>query len=190
VALACGPKLLLSHAGLTRDDAAAVGLPPEADAEAVAEAVDARLDEAILGWSGASPLEIPGLHRPGNARQGEARGVFSHRPGHPGHEPAELFEGPLRRRFDPRALLPGLTQVVGHSRDAKCRTTLGPWVAGSPAEPGVLRGLVVSGDSLEYRSGVPSPALGDTRVVFADGGMAECAPLSYALLDLQRLASP
>jgi len=187
VALACGPGLLLSHAGLTGDDVAVLGLRADASAEHIAGALDDRLDGAVAGWDGRTPLAIPGLHRPGSGARGESRGIFSHRPSSPDNGPRNLFEGTLRRRFDPRRLPAGLTQVVGHSSDAKCRDTLQPWVAGPPAPPGGLRSLVATGDAAEYRAALQAPAPGAARMVFIDGGMAHCPAESYELLDPRRL---
>lgn len=187
-ALACGPRLLLTHAGLTRDDVVgALGLAPGATAPQIAERFDARLDDAVTAWDGRSALAIPGVHQPGNGVRGEARGLFAHRPAHPDRDEARLFEGPLRRRFDPRRLPPGLTQVVGHSADARCRESLGPWVEGPAAPPGGFRGLVTDGETVRYAAGLPSAEPGAARLVFIDGGMARCPPDRYRLLETGRL---
>jgi hypothetical protein len=189
VGLAGGPGILITHAGITGDEVAALGLPPGVAPEQLAEELDRRLDEAVARWDGVSPFEIPGLHRPGDAARGESRGLFSHRPSNPEREPAELFEGPPRRRFDPRRLPPGITQVVGHSRDQKCRATLAPWVIGPPAAPGQPRGLVADGDSVRYSAGIPRADPAAARMIFVDGDMADCPPAHYQLLELQFLAS-
>lgn len=128
-ALAASPRLLLTHAGVTTDDLVLAGLPPEAasDAEAAAAALNGALDRSVASWREGTPFAIPGLHRPGNAAQGEGRGVFYQRPGRPEHGSNDdaLFDGPPRRRFDPRWLPPGLVQAVGHIGDRKCRDLLG-----------------------------------------------------------------
>ncbi len=191
VAFAPSPSLLLVHAGVTRDELTGLGLGPDAqrDAVKVAAALNEALDRALQTWA-SGRLAIPGLHRPGDAEGGEGRGMFYHRPelperGDPGH-----FVGPLRRRFDPRRLPSGLTQAIGHIRDAKCRTLLGDWALGPAAGEGPLRSLVVEGERGRYTSGAETGHdPGDPRVatmLFTDGSMSHAPVEAYELLDLDR----
>jgi hypothetical protein len=187
--LAAADDLLLCHAGVTRDDLRLAGLGGErhADARAVAGALNAALDAAVAGWDGRVPLRIPGLHEPGNAAAGEARGILLQRPAHPASDPqGALFAGPPRRRFDPRWLPAGLTQAVGHIRDAKCRTLLEPWSDAAPPRDGPLRHLRVRGDDVRYGGGLPVAAAADAAtLLFLDGGMNFVThPDDYELLDL------
>lgn len=187
--LAADHDLLLCHAGVTADDLLGIGAPVERqrDARAVAGALNEALDAAVRGWDGRGPFAIPGLHQPGSAATGEARGMLLHRPGHPAVDrKSELYDGPPRRRFDPRWLPGGLTQAIGHIRDKKCRQLLGPWSDGTPPRDGPLRHLRVTGDAVRYARGLPADDdPGAATILFLDGGMNFVAdPAKYELLDL------
>jgi hypothetical protein len=92
---------------------------------------------------------------------------------------------PPRRRFDPRRLPLGLTQAIGHIRDAKCRTLLRPWCSLDPAADGPLRYLRTDGESVLYAQGTPtSAAPAAATMLFLDCGMSYVAPERYELLDL------
>jgi hypothetical protein len=186
LAFAAAPDLLLSHAGVTQDELSARGLSKDEARSAphAAGALNGALDQAIAAWSG-RPLCIPGLHQPGSVAQGEGRGMLYHRPELPELGNPKHFEGPPRRRFDPRRLPPGLTQAIGHTRDKKCQTLLAGWAAGPAAGEGPLRTLTVTGDAGLYRAG--THAGGDSRsaiVLFTDGGMSHSTVDAYELLDL------
>ncbi|NBD10036.1 MULTISPECIES: metallophosphoesterase [Corallococcus] len=181
VAHAAGPSLLVLHAGVTREDLQRVGLAPErwADASAVAAALNGVMDRAVADWTG-GPLVLPGLHHPGNAKDGEGLGIFYQRPSLQA-EDAERVRGMPRRRFDPRRLPLGLTQVVGHTRDKRVRELVSP----GPARDGVLRSLVTDGTRVDYAHG-PPPATGpdEAVMVFTDGAMREGAAEDFQLFDL------
>jgi hypothetical protein len=182
VAFAAGPDLLLTHAGVTHDELAALGLPAGAhsDARAAAAALNDALDAAVGAWTG-GPLAVPQLHEPGDASR-EGRGMFFHRPvRRNGQEEA----GVLRRRFDARRLPAGLTQAVGHTHDKKCRELLG-----APLEErkdGPLRHLRVTGDAVAYTRGLPrDPDPESATLLFLDGAMSDATLDDYELLDLDR----
>ena len=187
-AIAAAPDLLLIHAGITPDDLDAIGYPAgamRADAPELARALGDRFDAAIAAWDGASPFTLAPLYRPGSYEGGEARGVFIQRPADPAVGELPLFEGPPRRRFDPRILTSGLTQVTGHIRDNKCRELMPVWSEDEPAHDGPLRHLWTDGCRVRYRRGLPEP--GDDRgafLLFTDGGMNHVPPADYELLDL------
>lgn len=186
LAFVAAPDLLLTHAGVTRDDIDGLRIPAAADAATVAGALNRALDAAVASWQ-RGPLAIPGIHAPGNARDGEARGLLCHRPARPSPGEAALFQGPLRRRFDPRRLPLGLTQAIGHIRDTKCRRLLGDWVRREPARDGPLRHLVTDGEQVRYALGVPeAPARGAATLLFADGALNghRHDVSGYELLDL------
>ncbi|WP_163779103.1 metallophosphoesterase [Myxococcus vastator] len=188
VAHAAAPDLLVLHAGVTREDLDVTRLPPaqREDANPVAAALNAALDAAVASWT-RGPLVIPGLHHPGNAAQGEGTGIFYQRPSLL-PEDAEKVRGTPRRRFDPRRLPMGLTQVVGHTRDKRSRAMLGLPPTG--ARDGVLRHLVTDGARVDYAHGAPPPpAPGAAMVVFTDGAMRECQAPDYALFDLDTRAA-
>ncbi|AKQ70753.1 hypothetical protein A176_007665 [Myxococcus hansupus] len=183
VAHAAGPDLMVLHAGVTSEDLDLTRLPHDqrAEAGAVAEALNAALDTAVAAWTH-GPLVIPGLHQPGDAARGEGTGIFYQRPSLL-PEDAERVRGTPRRRFDPRRLPLGLTQVVGHTRDKRNRAMLGLSPAG--ALNGVLRRLVTDGTRVDYAHGPPPPPTpGEAVMVFTDGGMRECPAEAYELFDL------
>jgi hypothetical protein len=194
VALAASPRLLLTHAGVTTEDLGLAGLPAAeaSDATSAATALNAALDGAVASWREGAPLAIAGLHRPGDASLGEGRGIFYQRPGRPGlpANDASLFAGPPRRRFDPRALPPGLVQAVGHIGDRKCREVLGePWAPPvSAATVGRLRHLRTDHEQVGYAVGVgEAPDPREATLLFLDGTMARADPRAYELLDLDTL---
>lgn len=185
---AAADDLLLVHAGVTAEDLEAAGVPPSerGDARAAAAALDAAVDRALAGWDGEGPLALDGLHHPGDARAGEARGMLFHRPSDPDADLAASFARPARR-FDPRRLPRRLTQAVGHIRDGKCRKLLARWCTGEPAGDGPLRHLRTDGARVAYSAGPPEgAATGEARMVFLDGGMRFCERERYQLFDLDR----
>jgi hypothetical protein len=181
-AYAAGPALLALHAGVTREDLAAAGVSEEhsADARRVADALNQALDAAVDAWQGGR-LIVPRLHHPGSADYGEGRGIFYHRPSLRPDE-AERTRVTPRRRFDPRRLPAGLTQVVGHTRDKRSRELL---CLPGEVRDGVLRHLVTDGERVAYAHGTPS-RLGprEAALIFTDGGMGPAQVEAYELLDL------
>ncbi len=185
IAFALGDDVLLTHAGVASRE---VALDPLARrAQGIAAALNARLDGAVSAW-GAGALTIPGLYEPGSAARGEAGGLFYHRPT---SEPVTVANG--GRRFDPRTIPPGITQVVGHVGDEKCRALMPRWSLGAPTE-GALRSLIAGEDgAVRYASGVQAmPASnegrGAGRIVFTDGTMRRTPIGAYEVLDLDRMA--
>lgn len=174
-AKAWGDRVLLLHAGITRDELDVLGVGDEdrASAPEIAAALNAALHDVRTR----RPLRLPGLHEPGSAAHGEGGGMFYHRPTS-GFVPG----GPTRRRFDPRTVPAGLTQVIGHIGDEQCRKLMPDWTSGEPAS-GKLRTLIVE-ERPSYRAGVHE---GDTRILFTDGGMSRVPTGSYELLDLDRM---
>ncbi len=184
-AYAAAGDLLMSHAGVTVDAAT----PAHGrDAASIAASLQARLASAFAGYAKHDaatglPFAVPSLpHRPGDAEHGEGDGIFYHRPAKPN---ADGTRQP--RRFDPRRLPPGITQVVGHIGDPKCRTLLTPaWTDDASPRHGVLRHLITDGAAVHYAHGTPSttPAAAEAAMIFVDGGMAKAEPDAYELLDL------
>jgi hypothetical protein len=181
-----GPHALFVHAGLTAAELDVLGIPPSSwsDAPVLAAALDAALQAAVSAWSDA-PFEVPGLHRPGSAAGGEGGGMLYHRPADPARGAQGEFSGPARRRYDPRRLPRGLTQHIGHVRDAKCRVLLPDWTDGAEAREGLLRHLRTDGNAVAYAHGLPAePRPGEARILFLDAGMAHTDPARYPLYDL------
>ena len=188
IAAALRIDVLATHAGITTAELAALdfaGSP--GDATAVAAAINTEFDRVVAEWSGRGRLSSPIIHTPGDAEAGEGGGMLYHRPANPEvtGQP-DSYTGANRRRYDPRTLPIGLTQIVGHISDAKCRALLGSWAEGETA-PGQLRHLETDGESVSYRPGRPDPltGAGDTaRLVFIDGGMNRVAIEQFELLEL------
>jgi hypothetical protein len=188
IAAVLDDNMIACHAGVTADDLTAVGLGAEHhhDARRVADALNGVLDDAVAAGT-KGPLSLGPLHHPGDAAYGEGRGIFYHRPSNPAHESARYFEGPPRRRFDPRRLPRGLTQLIGHIRDNKCRSLLGEWADKAEAIDGPLRHLLTDGTSVRYAHGLASrPGREQAMMVFLDGGMSHAPIESYQLLDADR----
>jgi hypothetical protein len=186
-AYAAGPELLVLHAGVTREDLAVAGVAEEhsSDAHRVAAALNQALEAAVDAWQGGR-LIVPQLHHPGSADHGEGRGIFYQRPSLRPDE-AERTRVTPRRRFDPRRLPAGLTQVVGHTRDKRSRELL---CLPGDVRDGVLRHLVTDGERISYAHGTPS-TLGprEAALIFTDGGMRESPVEAYELLDLDTRAA-
>jgi hypothetical protein len=178
LAFAVAPDVLLTHAGVTTGNFARA---EAADARAIAAALNRRLDEAIAAWKG-GPFAIPGLHEPGNAASGEGGGILYHRP-----TSAPITPANANRRFDPRQLPRGITQVVGHIGDEKCRALMPAWSVGEPAD-GALRTLVTNGDQVRYATGVHPAERDEARIVFTDGTMRRTGAGAYEVLDLDAMS--
>lgn len=187
LAWAVTPNALVCHAGITRTELMAVGYDgTQGDAVGIAQAINSHFDRAIASWKGLGRLRIESLHVPGDATFGEGGGMLYHRPANLGvtSEPA-TYSGPGHRRYDPRNLPLGLTQIVGHISDAKCRSLFGSWAHGNPG-PGRIRNLVTNGEEVRYQVG-SAPLAGpadEARLLFVDGGMSRVPPEEYELLTL------
>lgn len=180
--------LLLCHAGATRWDLQRAGLEARdhATATLAAAALNRVFDDAVAHWDPRVAFEVPGFFEAGSASNGEAGGFLFHRPA----LPSNVDGKDRKRRFDPRELPLGLVQVVGHIRDAKCRTLLGAWVRDEPAAEGELRHLRSDGHDVSYARG---PAVADhsntqirseAQMLFIDGGMNHADPKDYQLLNI------
>ncbi len=177
LAASAGDALLI-HAGVTVADLHAIGLDAHLPADALAPALNAFLDARVEAWPGSGPLNLEPFHAQGSAGRGEGVGAMYHRP----IDPAILRAPPgppPRRRFDPRDLPLGLTQIVGHIRDNKCRELMPHWCEPGEARDG-LRSLKVQGHLVEYRHGIQTGA----QLIFTDAGMNHSPPADYPLLDV------
>jgi hypothetical protein len=188
VAWAPATDFLICHAGVTSDELARLSSLAGRDAPSIASALDETFLRAFDRWDGKSAFDVPFLHHPGSADYGEARGMFFHRPSNPDYEDVALFEGPPRRRFDPRRLPLGLSQAIGHIRDDKCRRLLRHWHDGATPEDGPLRLLETDGRQVHYSRGTATTRGDPARVYFTDGCMLNADPARYELLDLDRRA--
>lgn len=188
IAVPVAVDVIACHAGVTTAELAALGFDGSpADATAVAAAINTAFDQAVAQWNGRGRLSSEIIHTPGDAAAGEGGGMLYHRPANPDvtGQP-ETYRGANRRRYDPRTLPIGLTQIVGHISDAKCRKLFGPWAEGETA-PGQLRHLETDGDAVSYRPGLPETLTGAgaaARLIFIDGQMNKVDVADYELLEL------
>ena len=181
---AAADDLLLIHAGVTPRDLETIDYEGDfADARGIADAITDVFARTAANWDGETPFSLLPLYRPGSYQTGESRGIFVQRPADPAVGELPLFDGPPRRRFDPRELTLGLTQATGHIRDQKCRDLMPVWSDDDPPRDGPLRHLWTDGRRVSYRRGAPPEDPGAV-LVFADGGMNHAAPADYELLDL------
>jgi Calcineurin-like phosphoesterase len=182
-AYAPSADLLMVHAGVTADTLDALGIPGERDARVIAQKVNRAFYDAFKAWrqtSAPAPFGVPGIHVPGNAER-EGTGMFYHRAA------ADVTKAP-GRRFDPKRLPTGITQVIGHIGDKKSRELLNQ--SPDAAKDGVLRHLVVKGDAIAYGHGVPGDWPQDAAtMIFCDGTMRATKPVDYELFDVSKRAA-
>lgn len=160
-----GAAVLFTHAGVNRHDLSLLGGPPESDARAIAEALNARLDAAVAGVSPSwargerAALDLGALHVAGRAGR-EGGGLLYHRPVHPLRTDDEA----LAPRTYHASGLPVLVQACGHTGHKKSLKDLKG--ALTPSALGFLRGglrtLTVSGDRIRYEAGI---VVGGDRVL-------------------------
>ncbi|MFT3712169.1 MAG: transcriptional regulator [Archangium sp.] len=176
LAVAPSSDLLLVHAGVTTEDLEVFGPLPVYDAPTIAATLNNFLDARVAKWKGDGPLDLAPLHELGSAEGGEARGILAHRPANPELKKTDR----AARRYDPRLLPSGVTQVIGHINDKKCRELMGSWAETPKHEFGVLRGLKL-GMKPKYHARCDD----EDRLVFVDGAMNMVAPFEYELFDLE-----
>jgi hypothetical protein len=166
-------NVLLTHAGVTGRELAALRAEGQ-PAGAVARALNDFLDARVAGWA-SGPLDLAPLHLHGDGR-GEGGGLLYHRAALDSDQP-----GPRRRRFGIGDLPRALTQVIGHVRDKKTLALL----ALDPGRDrlGALRSLKLNDRGFDYDHGVWREA----QMIFLDGGMKDCPPGEYQLLDLDAM---
>ena len=193
-ALADGRSVLLTHAGVTSRELDMLGLPGARMPAAIADALQAHLAAAVDrvrdDWQRGelAPLSLEPLHVTG-ARGEEGGGLLYHRPSNPAQGDKAWRLDPSRpRRFDPRTLPIGLTQIAGHSGHAKCVAELGPWATpkAKARKHGGIRTLRVDGaGAISYDMGVAPPSSGDVAdLILIDGELRRVAAVDVALLPL------
>ena len=194
-----GRDVLITHASVTQRELDLLGIPALRDPHAIALALRAFLVAAVERVRGdwergvITPLDLSPLHFPGGAGL-EGGGMLYHRPSNPAV--GSLFDQARPRRFDPRTLPRGLTQVAGHSGHAKCVHELGAWVSATAAarKHGGVRTLIVDGNDVSYElvtAGRPfSLARGAdaAEVVLVDGEMRRVGSDEIDLLPLDQAA--
>jgi hypothetical protein len=210
-----GREVLLSHAGVTPRELRLLNLHGPGHAPsgrgrdealspaAIARALNGHLQRAVAhrreDWLAGrcTPLVLEPLHVPGRAGT-EAGGLLYHRPGCPERPGADLaweLEPERPRRWDPRELPAGLTQVVGHTGHHKCLIELGdewPTPAARARPRGGIRTLRTDGGRVIYDLGVlPAQERDDagpsSEVILVDGEMYRVSPDDFTLLELESL---
>jgi hypothetical protein len=188
-----GIPVLLTHAGVTTRELALLALPDPAPGS-LAEALNAHLRAAIArvadDWraGGTAALSLEPLHLAGAGGE-EGGGLLYHRPsdrGRPGADLAWEYGPRGQRRYDPRTLPRGLTQVIGHTGHHKACQEMPRWSADSDGKRGGLRTLQVTADNaVSYRRGIHGGAPGDAIVHLIDPEMHHVATAAdVAVLEL------
>jgi hypothetical protein len=191
-----GRIALMTHAGVTTRELGMLG-HDGADPQAIAAALEMQLRSAVdavrADWlrGTCTPLSLAPLHVPG-ARGEEGGGLLYHRPSNPDQPDADKAWAlaPTRpRRFDPRTLPAGMTQIAGHSGHAKCVHELGPWVAESAKQRkhGGIRTLRVQGDRVTYEMGISPRADDAADLILVDGELRRVPANDVGLLALARV---
>jgi hypothetical protein len=162
-----GRKCLVTHAGVTKRELSLLDLADERAPRAIAVALNQHLARGVArGW----PLSLAPLHVTGGDGL-EGGGLLYHRPSNPAC--GSKFDGERPRRFDPRTLPAGLTQVAGHSGHHKLLGELGPWATprAQARSRGGIRSIAVQGDEVTYDLGTAGDLIlidGELRRVPAD----------------------
>jgi hypothetical protein len=191
-----GRTALLTHAGVTTRELGLLGCDDRSP-HAIASALSAHLAAAVAAvrpdWERgiSTPLSLEPLHVTGG-RGEEGGGLLYHRPSNPDAGDKAWSLAPTRpRRFDPRTLPAGITQIAGHSGHAKCVHELGPWVADAAKarKHGGIRTLRVdpAGERVIYDMGIAPPAEGVADLILVDGELRRVPATEVALLPLARL---
>lgn len=190
-----GAPALLTHAGVTKRELAALGLPDDAHPQTIADALEDRLARAVAevasDWRAdrSTPLSLEPLHIAGAAGE-EGGGLLYHRPSDPERPGADLSweQGHAPRRYDPRCDLPrGLVQVIGHTGHRKASKEMPRWRWPDDDDaPGGVRTLRVAADgAVTYRRGVHRGAPDDAIVYMTDPEMHYVSrPADVAMLEL------
>ena len=191
-----GRTALITHAAVTTRELGLLG-SEESDPKAIATALEAQLvtavDEVRADWQAgnAKPLSLEPLHVTGGCGE-EGGGLLYHRPSNPDRPNADKvwsWNATRPRRYDPRTLPAGLTQIAGHSGHAKCVHELGDWVTevAKQRKHGGIRTLRVRGDEVIYDMGIAPPADGVADVILIDGELRRVPASEVALLPLVRV---
>lgn len=190
-----GREALLTHAGVTGRELGMLGAA--AEPRPIAERLQARLaaavDDVRDDWTRgvSTPLSLEPLHVAGIPGE-EGGGLLCHRPTNPerrGGDGAGQIARDRPRRFDPRTLPIGLTQVAGHTGHNKCLAELDGWAtqAAFGRKHGGIRTLRLAGQTVTYDLGVAAPASGVADLILIDGELRRVPAAEVALLLLAGL---
>jgi hypothetical protein len=176
-----GRDALVTHAGVTDREVALLGVA--ARPQPIATALEDLLATAIAArraeWQRGTitPLSLEPVSQ-GGAPGEEAGGLLAHRPTNPDRDGADLaweFAPGRPRRFGPRELPRGLTQVAGHTNHAMCLRELAAWAtsAAAAAPRAGVRTLRAAGAAITYALGVLPPADGAADLILIDGELRD-----------------
>jgi len=190
-ALWCGRRVLLTHAAVTTREVELLCVEP--DAETLCNALNAllcsRIETVRSCWEeGVSAvLDLAPVHMMGITGQ-EGGGLLYHRPSNPEHidgsKWAKNSERP--RRFDPRTLPAGLTQICAHTTHKKCVKELGDWVAEGFKRPeGRPRCLRSRGEQVQYSPVLDDWSEEDAALFMVDADMHRVEPADIELLEIE-----
>jgi hypothetical protein len=190
-----GRAALLTHAGVTARELALLGAA--AEPFAIAASLQAQLARAVDRVRGdwargvPTPLSLEPLHAAGIPGE-EGGGLLYHRPTNPERRGADRSWELARarpRRFDPRTLPPGLTQIAGHTGHNKCLAELDGWATAAALgrRHGGIRTLRLAGQAVTYDLGVAPPAGGVADLILIDGELRRVPAAEFALLPLAGL---
>jgi hypothetical protein len=191
-----GRPVLITHAGVTARELAILGVTsptPSTVAAALEAQLAAAIDRVRADWERGTlvPLSLAPQHVSGS-RGEEGGGLLYHRPSNPdraGADPAWALAPGRPRRFDPRTLPLGLTQIAGHSGHAKCVHELGDWVAPSARarKHGGIRTLRLAAADVTYDMGIAPPATDVADLILVDGEIRRVDAREVALLPLSHV---
>lgn len=182
-ALRDGRDVLITHAAVTEREVDRLGVA--AQPAPIAAALERLLGDSIAArrddWQRGTitPLSLEPVSQAGAPGE-EAGGLLAHRPANPdrpGSDRAWELDPVRLRRFHPRELPIGLTQVAGHTNHAMCARELVPWVtpAAQSARYAGLRTLRASATAIIYDLGVLPPAAGVADLILIDGELRDPA---------------
>lgn len=191
-----GRAALLTHAGVTARELALLGAAAEPGA--IAASLQAKLAAAVdqvrddWGRGVLTPLSLEPVHVAGIPGE-EGGGLLYHRPSNPDRRGADRsweLAAARPRRFDPRTLPLGLTQIAGHTGHNKCLEELDGWAtAAAHGRPhGGIRTLRCAGQTVIYDLGVAPPAGHVADLILIDGELRRVPAAEFALLPLAGLA--
>jgi hypothetical protein len=196
-----GRAVLLTHAGVTGRELAMLGaaIEPAAIAASLQAHLTAAVDQVRDDWGRGlpTPLSLEPVHVAGIPGE-EGGGLLYHRPSNPGRRGADRSIGPQiepplavtrPRRFDPRTLPLGLTQIAGHTGHNKCLEELDGWAtaAAHGRQHGGIRTLRRTDQTVTYDLGVAPPAGDAADLILIDGELRRVPAAEFALLPLAGL---
>ncbi len=188
-----GTPALMTHAGITKRELAMLCARDHHPAT-IAEMLNYRLAGGVRvvaeAWRRGelAAMSLAPLHIAGEGGE-EGGGLLYHRPADPERAGADqAWEGPRRRKYDPRTELPrGLVQVVGHTGHTKAIKEMPRWRADDcdDARGGVRTLRVDHTGTATYRRGIYKAEPRDAVLYMTDPEMHYVeTPAHVAILEL------